>query len=218
MLNGSHLRAGKARYLFYTHGLVVVNVTGADAGLYECQSVEKAGGREFRVTMAAYLLEPRGQEKGFVTSQHDQSTRRRAGSMLPKTKPGGPPKPGSPARQKQPQSIRGPLFTLMLLSTASTCLFLFLLSWNIYRGHCSLPWRLGKAEVMKSAGPEPSLELAWRSPATQSPACKSAPPGGFSGEGHGAEAPLGSRVRLACGAPNCLATEECLTHRDSRGA
>ncbi|XP_013916679.1 PREDICTED: semaphorin-4D-like [Thamnophis sirtalis] len=72
MFNKSRLLEEEAKYLIHTKGLVVFNVTVADTGLYECQSVEKVNGRTFRVTVDIYFLQPQP-EKTFYGPKCDLS-------------------------------------------------------------------------------------------------------------------------------------------------
>ncbi|KAM9101278.1 semaphorin-4D-like isoform 2-T6 [Sarcophilus harrisii] len=54
--NGKRLRAEETKYLLYRQGLLVFNITEADSGRYDCQSVEKVGGRELFTTVESYVL------------------------------------------------------------------------------------------------------------------------------------------------------------------
>ncbi|XP_036606318.1 semaphorin-4E-like [Trichosurus vulpecula] len=56
LFNGKHLPAEETKYLLYHQGLLVFNITEADTGRYDCQSVEKVGGRELSITVESYVL------------------------------------------------------------------------------------------------------------------------------------------------------------------
>ncbi|KAL8177726.1 UNVERIFIED_CONTAM: hypothetical protein K2H54_017453 [Gekko kuhli] len=141
MRNGTLLGAEEGKYLFHAGGLVIFSLTAADAGLYECQSVEKAPSKEFRVTTAAYRLSLPS-ERGFLVPQRDSSHGMRGSSevtggnwsvALPETE--------EPGRQEQPRESQGLSFILAFLGSFFAFLFLSLLAWNVHRGHLSLPWK-----------------------------------------------------------------------------
>lgn len=159
MFNGSHLQIKEAKHLFLIGSLIIFNVTVADTGFYECQSVEKASGKEFHVTMATYFLYPQ-QEKDSLAFQHNLFHRMRANSAVPASWSLVPPEIEDPRRKEQPSRIKGPLLTSMLLGFAFAFLFLALLAWNIYKGHLTVPCKSRRSETTeasRSARPEYSL-------------------------------------------------------------
>ncbi|KAJ6664323.1 hypothetical protein lerEdw1_008542 [Lerista edwardsae] len=161
MFNGSHLQIKEAKHLFLIGALIIFNVTVADTGFYECQSVEKASGKEFHVTMATYFLYPQ-QGKDSLAIQHNLLHRMRANSAVPASWSLVPPEIEDPMRQEQPSRIQGPLLTSMLLGFAFAFLFLTLLAWNIYKGHLTVPCKSRRSETTeasRSASPEHSLAL-----------------------------------------------------------
>ncbi|XP_061457536.1 semaphorin-4E-like isoform X3 [Rhineura floridana] len=160
--NGSHLQEEEAKYLFHAEGLVVFNVTADDIGLYECQSVEMANGREFSISVSACLLYPQ-QERDFIMApKSNLSNQMCAISAATKSQLSASPQMVDPARLEQPQGVRGLSFTLMLWGSTFALLFLSLLSWNFYKGHLSLPWKTSgsrRSEVAGTVG-QASLDLS----------------------------------------------------------
>lgn len=157
MFNKSRLREEEAKYLIHTKGLVVFNVTITDTGLYECHSVEAVSGRNFRVTVAVYLLQPQP-EKTFYSPKCDLSNQLCSEIAGPKSKPLGGPKTENP-KQAPSRRIQSSLFSLIGVGSAFALLFFLLLSWNIYKGYISLPWTsIPKTSADESASAEMSLE------------------------------------------------------------
>ncbi|KAG8126930.1 hypothetical protein E2320_021974 [Naja naja] len=157
MFNKSRLLEEEAKYLTHTKGLIVFNVTVADTGLYECQSVEKVNGRTFHVTVAVYLLQPQP-EKTFYGPKCDLSNQMCSEIAGPKSKPLAGPETENP-RQPPSRRIQSSLFSLIVVGSTVALLFFLLLSWNIYKGHISLPWTsVSKISADESASPQMSLE------------------------------------------------------------
>ncbi|KAM3850869.1 semaphorin-4E-like [Vipera latastei] len=157
MFNKSRLREEEAKYLIHTKGLVVFNVTITDTGLYECHSVETVSGRNFRVTVAVYLLQPQP-EKTFYSPKCDLSNQLCSEIAGPKSKPLGGPETENP-KQAPSRRIQSSLFSLISVGSAFALLFFLLLSWNIYKGYISLPWTsILKTSADESASAEMSLE------------------------------------------------------------
>uniref|UniRef100_A0A8C5SEN8 Semaphorin-4E n=1 Tax=Laticauda laticaudata TaxID=8630 RepID=A0A8C5SEN8_LATLA len=157
MFNKSRLLEEEAKYLIHIKGLIVFNVTVADTGLYECQSVEKVNGRIFRVAVAVYLLQPQP-EKTFYGPKCDLSNQICSEIAGPKSKPLAGPETENP-RQPPSRRIQSLLFSLIVVGSTVALLFFLLLSWNIYKGHISLPWTsISKISADESASPEMSLE------------------------------------------------------------
>ncbi|KAM6465777.1 semaphorin-4E-like [Liasis olivaceus] len=159
MFNKSRLLKEEAKYLIHTKGLIVFNVTVADTGLYECQSVEKVSGRKIWVTVAVYLLQPQP-EKGFHGPKCDLANQMCSEIAGPKGESLAVPETENP-RQKPSRRIQGSLFSLIAVGSAFALLFFLLLSWNVYKGYISLPWKSTcktSADAAESASPEMSLE------------------------------------------------------------
>ncbi|XP_038628290.1 semaphorin-4E-like isoform X2 [Tachyglossus aculeatus] len=128
MFNGKSLKAEESKYLFSDRGLVIFNVVAADAGRYDCQSVERAKGKEFLATMASYILLP--QSGGLARfPQRDALDRPNAEAFLLEAKPSRWEAPGEKL-----------LFKIFLSLFAF--LFFVLLAWNFGRGHIHLPRRI----------------------------------------------------------------------------
>ncbi|XP_007669038.2 semaphorin-4E-like isoform X1 [Ornithorhynchus anatinus] len=125
MFNGESLKAKESKYLFSDRGLVIFNVMAADAGRYDCQSVERANGKEFLATMASYILLP--QSGGLA--------------RFPQRNPLGRPRAEAFRLEAKPSSWEASseklLFEIFL--SLFVCLFLVLLAWNFGRGHIHLP-------------------------------------------------------------------------------
>nr|XP_034973280.1 semaphorin-4D-like [Zootoca vivipara] len=161
MFNGSSLQNKEPKYLFHARGLVVFNMTASDVGLYECQSVETSNGREFRISMSTYFLYLQQESSFAVAPEGDPSNRKCAVSAAPKSQPLVSLQTEDLARLERPQRVQGLSFTLVLWGGAFALLFLSLLSWNLYEGHLSLPWKSvwsRRSEVVDAVGaasPEP---------------------------------------------------------------
>ncbi|XP_054835659.1 semaphorin-4D-like [Eublepharis macularius] len=219
MLNQSLLQAEEGKYFFHAEGLVIFSVTVADAGLYECQSVEKANRKEFLVTTVAYLLYPQP-EKDFLVPKHGSSHQTRGDlAVTNSSRSLAVPEREEPARQEQ---IQGPSFILLVWGSLFAFLFLSLLAWNVYKGHLSLPWktrnrRPAMANTDGLAGPD--LGLGQRDSAQKSSAAhaassttsESAPLVSCSEVGRGAKVKRGTSPTMGpivCSSPNGLVTEE----------
>ncbi|NXD14222.1 SEM4E protein, partial [Nothocercus nigrocapillus] len=143
--NGSRLQAEDSKYLLYDGGIVIFNATVDEAGFYDCLSVEKAKGREFLITVASYVL--------YVQQKTDQasvsaSTRALNGTADGSSKSSLPtPLLKEVAKQKLLDNQKEKLI-LKLLGAGFALLFSFLLVWNFYKGHLSLP---GKGDTVSSA-------------------------------------------------------------------
>ncbi|XP_077187755.1 semaphorin-4E-like [Paroedura picta] len=139
MQNRSLLWVKEGKHLLHAGGLVIFAMAVADAGLYECQSAEKANGREFLITTAAYFLflPPAG---GLPVPKRDSFNQTLADSTVTDT--GRSLALPETEDTAQPGKIQGPPLILTLLGSIFAFLFLSLLTWNVYKGHLRLPWQM----------------------------------------------------------------------------
>lgn len=95
-------------------GLLILNASDSDTGLYRCLSVERSKTGEYTTTVAEYQVSTGpGTGDGNV--------------ILPEARTDGP-------------SVAGLQATIVLLAVS----LLALLAWNFYNGHIPLPWNCGK--------------------------------------------------------------------------
>ncbi|XP_050790005.1 semaphorin-4E-like isoform X2 [Gopherus flavomarginatus] len=137
--NGSSLQAEESKYLLYDGGIVIFNVTVADAGFYDCHSVERANGKEFPVTVASYILYTQQDSifiitKNYTTNQPNADTTLKVKSLVSSSLLNDPAKQRSLEDQKEK-------LILKFLGAGFALLFSSLLVWNFYKGHLSVPWK-----------------------------------------------------------------------------
>ncbi|XP_043392037.1 semaphorin-4E isoform X5 [Chelonia mydas] len=137
--NGSSLQAEDSKYLLYDGGIVIFNVTVADAGFYDCHSVERANGKEFPVTVASYVLYTQKDSvfiitKNYTTNQPNADTTLKVKSLVSSSLL------TDPAKQKSLEDQKEKLI-LKLLGAGFALLFSSLLVWNFCKGHLSVPWK-----------------------------------------------------------------------------
>lgn len=108
------------------------------AGFYDCLSVEKSKGKEFLISVARYALyaqEKMEEANGIgIANKHTEAGAEEFQSSVP------PPLLNEAANQKSLKSQREKL-VLKLLGAGFALFFFFLLVWNFYKGHLSLPWK-----------------------------------------------------------------------------
>ncbi|KAM9111984.1 semaphorin-4E-like isoform 4-T4 [Pangshura tecta] len=137
--NGSSLQTEESKYLLYDGGIVIFNVTVADAGFYDCHSVERANGKEFPVTVASYVLYTQQDSifiitKNYTTNQPNADTTWKVKSLVSSSLL------NDPAKQKSLEDQKEKLI-LKFLGAGFALLFSSLLVWNFYKGHLSVPWK-----------------------------------------------------------------------------
>ncbi|XP_077697932.1 semaphorin-4E-like isoform X2 [Eretmochelys imbricata] len=137
--NGSSLQAEDSKYLLYDGGIVIFNVTVADAGFYDCHSVERANGKEFPITVASYVLYTQKDSvfiitKNYTTNQPNADTTLKVKSLVSSSLL------TDPAKQKSLEDQKEKLI-LKLFGAGFALLFSSLLVWNFCKGHLSVPWK-----------------------------------------------------------------------------
>ncbi|XP_074834462.1 semaphorin-4E-like isoform X3 [Carettochelys insculpta] len=138
-LNGSSLQAKDSKYLLYDGGIVIFNVSVADAGFYDCHSLERANGKEFTVTVARYVLYMQ-QDSVFIFPKNYTKNQPNADPALNVKSLISSALLNDPANQKSLKDQNETLI-LKLLVAGFALLFSSLLVWNICKGHLSLPWK-----------------------------------------------------------------------------
>ncbi|XP_053228511.1 semaphorin-4E-like isoform X2 [Podarcis raffonei] len=229
--NGSSLQDEEPKYLFHARGLVVFNMTASDTGLYECQSVETSNGREFRISMSTYFLYLQQESSFAVAPEGEPSNRKCAVSAAPKLQPLASLQTEDPARLEQPQRVQGLSFTLVLWGAAFALLFLSLLSWNLYQGHLSLPWksvwsrRSETVDAVGAASPEPEQTVLIQGSLASCPisgsASESALLASSAQEACSTKAKQTTSLaagRSACCSSNCLVSKVQLTDEEGLAA
>ncbi|XP_075758975.1 semaphorin-4E-like isoform X2 [Pelodiscus sinensis] len=145
--NGSSLQAEDSKYLLYDGGIVIFNVTVADAGFYDCHSVERANGKEFPVSMASYVLYIQRNSvfiiPNYTTNQPNADAALKVKSLVSSSLLNDPAKKKSLEDQKEK-------LILKLLGAGFALLFSSLLVWNFCKGHLSLPWK-SREKISKTA-------------------------------------------------------------------
>ncbi|XP_065714502.1 semaphorin-4E-like [Patagioenas fasciata] len=136
--NGRRLQAEDSKYLLYDGGIAILNVTVDAAGFYDCLSVEKSKGKEFRITMARYALyaQEKTREAHVIPTMNKHS---KAGAEALQSSE--QPSVLDEAANQKPANSQSENLLLKLLGTGFALLFFFLLFWNFYKGHISLPWK-----------------------------------------------------------------------------
>nr|XP_009676819.1 PREDICTED: semaphorin-4E-like [Struthio camelus australis] len=136
--NGSRLQAEDSKYLLYDGGIVIFNVTMDEAGFYDCLSVEKAKGKEFLITVASYALYAQQKSDDANVNGTTSTLNETAAVSFKSSVPTSLLKEA--AKQKSTDNQKENL-VLKLLGAGFALLFSFLLVWNFYKGHLSLPWK-----------------------------------------------------------------------------
>ncbi|XP_029469747.1 semaphorin-4E-like isoform X2 [Rhinatrema bivittatum] len=159
IFNGRSLQFKDSKYLLYEQGMVIFNVTLADRGYYDCQSLESANGKEFCVIVTSYALHPR-RENLIIIPRHyvtkDPETRAFNVNVTPLIESSMP--------QQNPSSTNVE-FLLKITVGLLTFLLLSLLIWDI---------RQGNIPFLKC---DKKSQAVIRTPATERPCascCKSA--------------------------------------------
>ncbi|GCB73636.1 semaphorin-4E [Scyliorhinus torazame] len=133
LLNKRVVPATNSRYIYFSDGLLIFNVSVADEGQYDCQSVETVAGKPFAQVIARYLLHsvhgPRIDQQSIPTRALPGA--KSAVSIMP-TSPGNTVRIGNlPMTQSYIQTE----FTLKGFLVLFVMMFILLLAWNLYKGH-----------------------------------------------------------------------------------
>ncbi|XP_074060816.1 semaphorin-4E-like isoform X2 [Macrotis lagotis] len=127
LFNGKHLQAEETKYFLYHQGLLVFNITEAEAGRYDCQSVEKVGGRELSITVESYVLNL--WTESLVSLVKGSSEWPQAETVPPSFKSGS-----SKYRESAPWGIQNEKLLSKIFISLFAFLFFSLLSWNVAKG------------------------------------------------------------------------------------
>ncbi|XP_048354776.1 semaphorin-4D-like [Sphaerodactylus townsendi] len=220
--NQSLLPVQEGKYLFHPEGLVVFSLTAADAGLYECQSVEKANGKEFLSIMASYLLYPQPERVSPVLERAPSHQTRGDSAVTDSSRFPALPQVKDPGRQEQLSKIQGPSFILLIVGSVFAFLFLSLLAWNVYKGHLSVPWKArdgrpttantdGSANLDRGSGQRDSTQKSSEPRAVPSTISESAPLVSSSEERRSVKVKRGTSLPArptVFNFPSCVVTEE----------
>ncbi|KAM4628937.1 semaphorin-4E [Polymixia lowei] len=121
------------KYYIYSGGLLILNASKSDAGLYTCDSLEEVNGKIYNRTMAVYRLQPNTYPgEGSSTTVSNEVTNSSA-SVQNTTEPDLEEDPLPPETQSEAVRIVGLKVAVALLSLLS----LFLISvifWNLNKG------------------------------------------------------------------------------------
>ncbi|NWX69087.1 SEM4E protein, partial [Alca torda] len=135
--NGSRLRAEDSKYLLYDGGIAIFNATMDAAGFYDCISVEKSKGKEFLITVARYVLyaQEKMEEANVIVTANKRTEAGAEGFRSSE-----PPSSLNKAANQKSVDSHGEKLVLKLFGAGFALFFFFLLVWNFYKGHLSLPW------------------------------------------------------------------------------
>ncbi|XP_038633610.1 semaphorin-4D-like isoform X2 [Scyliorhinus canicula] len=136
LLNERVIPATNSRYIYLSDGLLIFNVSRADAGEYDCQSVETVAGKPFAQVIARHHL------RSVHTLQIDHKS-------IPTT-------PGNNVRIHNlpvAESYIRTEFTLKGFLVLFVMMFILLLAWNIYKGHVPMLSRSSRNGNTQSVPP-----------------------------------------------------------------
>lgn len=143
------------KYYIHSWGLLIVGVSGSDAGLYICDSVEQINGRTHNRTVAAYQL----QLSSGSTTPGNKVTKSSDSQGPTISKPGLAPNPGggdhlSPENQSDSsEGIGGLEVAVILLSLFCLCL-MTVVFWNWTKGRLrcfKLPESSSQSQVKRQS-------------------------------------------------------------------
>ncbi|XP_048470256.1 semaphorin-4E-like [Rhincodon typus] len=137
--NASVIPAADTKYLYFTDGLLIFNVSAADEGQYDCRSVETVAGKSFGQVTARYLLHsvhrPRMGQQPIPTEALPGG--KSAVSIVPISASNTVRVGNLPMTQSYLQTE----FTIKGFLVLFVMMFILLLAWNLYKGHVPLPLR-----------------------------------------------------------------------------
>lgn len=145
------------KYYIYSWGLLIVGVSGSDAGLYICDSVEQINGRTYNRTVAAYWLQlSSGPGVAGSTTPGNEVTKSSDSQGLNISNPSLEPNPGGEnhlSPEKSSKGTGGLEVSVVLL--ALLCLFLMaLVFWNWTKGRLGcfkLPESSSQSQVKRQS-------------------------------------------------------------------
>lgn len=121
------------RYLHFSDGLLIFNVSTENEGQYDCLSVETVAGKQFSQVAASYFLQLSTSKHGI--DQHPFPTKAHFGV------PTLPDNTGRKAALPMIQNYLQTELTLKGFLVLFIMMFILLLAWNIYKGHVPIPLR-----------------------------------------------------------------------------
>lgn len=128
------------KYYIYSWGLLIVGVSGSDAGLYICDSVEQINGSTYNRTVAAYRLQlssgPGATRGSTIPGNKVTKSSYPQGTNIFKTGPEANPGRGdhlSPANQNVSSKVTGLEVAVTLLALLCLGLMMFVF-WNWTKG------------------------------------------------------------------------------------
>ncbi|XP_021234255.1 homer protein homolog 3 isoform X2 [Numida meleagris] len=137
--NGSRLQDKDSKYLLYDGGIAIFNVTMAESGFYDCLSAEKSKAKEFFITVARYALYAHpSTEKANVIATTDNINEAEAVGFQSSV----PTYLLKDAIKQKSVGSQEENFIVKFLGAGFALLFFFLFTWNFYKGHISLPWKI----------------------------------------------------------------------------
>ncbi|XP_062380055.1 semaphorin-4E [Sardina pilchardus] len=113
------------KHHFHNDSLMILNASAADAAVYSCWSVERSHGRKYRRQKAKYQLALRTNGDGRWVL------------------------PTSPQARSSHQRLVGLQILVVLLSVTLA----LLVGWNFYKGHLTLPCKLGRGQTHTDGSP-----------------------------------------------------------------
>lgn len=139
------------KYYIYSWGLLIVGVSGSDAGLYICDSVEQINGRTYNRTVAAYRLQL-SSGPGVAGSTTPGNKVTNIFKTGPEANPGGGDhKP--PENQSSSSKVTGLEVAVILLALLCLCLMSFVF-WNWTKGRLrcfKLPESSSQSQVKRQS-------------------------------------------------------------------
>ncbi|KAG9351277.1 hypothetical protein JZ751_025169 [Albula glossodonta] len=135
-----------SKHFFYREGLMILDASAADSGLYECQAVEQVKGRQYPRTIAAYQLQPSKPGPDLPPTETelpptalpvtDSITDTPESYTTPQLLVVDPPSP-------QSKSTLGKLIAMQVSVAVLSVLLIALLTWNVCQGHLPFLGRYG---------------------------------------------------------------------------
>ncbi|KAJ8419016.1 hypothetical protein AAFF_G00005150 [Aldrovandia affinis] len=150
--NDQPLRPSDAKYFLYGEGIMILNASAADSGLYVCQAVERVKGRQYPRTLAAYQLQP-GEGDPELPPTETPSTEAPPTKSTTET-PSTTPKllDVGPTFLALSSNEHGKLIAMQVSVALLSLLLVALLTWNVFQGNLPFLGCYG-ARPQTSSGP-----------------------------------------------------------------